>query len=105
MTTAAQMLGDHLARAFQLLGGQPVQFDALGRVRAPFTPEPLPMFKLEIQTENAAFEGPDCAEELARILEKLAKQLRSDGFSGSTILLDINGNRCGEYAFSGEVTQ
>lgn len=85
--------------------GELVQFDALGRMRAPFTLEPLPMFKLEIETGNAAFEGPNCADELARILEKLAQQLRSEGFSGSETLRDINGNRCGAYSFNGEAAQ
>lgn len=104
--TAAQMLGDHLARAFSLLGGQPVQFDALGRVRAPFTPEPLPMFKLEIQTDNAAFgdvaEG-DREREIARILRTIAATLEAEARNPEAaegVARDINGNRVGAWSIS-----
>lgn len=76
-----------------------VQFDALGRILAPFTPEPLPMFKLEIQTDNAAFEGDACGDELATILERIAGQLR-EGYTSSPVVQDSNGNRVGAWSIS-----
>lgn len=51
------------------------------------------MFKLEIDTNNAAFE--DNAYELEEILEKLAGTLRTGLLSG--ILLDSNGNLVGKF--------
>lgn len=78
-----------------------VQFDALGRILAPFTPEPLPMFKLEIQTDNASFHEDEDAmgDELARILDHIAGQLR-EGYTSNPALTDSNGNRVGAWSIS-----
>lgn len=59
------------------------------------------VFRLIIETENAAFEDAP-ASEIARILRKLADKLECDGCPDEDDifrLFDINGNRCGE-AFS-----
>jgi hypothetical protein len=51
--------------------------------------------KIEIDLENAAFEG-DCRDlEISRILIALAQNLADCG-----ILRDINGNSCGAYTIS-----
>lgn len=52
-------------------------------------------FKLEIATDNAAFEGEDRNYEIARILRGIADGLEQGKESG--IARDINGNRVGEY--------
>ncbi len=52
------------------------------------------MFRLEIETDNAAFED-NYREEVARILEDTARKLR-DGREGG-YCYDINGNRIGEF--------
>lgn len=80
--------------------GELVQFDALGRMRAPFTLEPLPMFKLEIETGNAAFDDAPLLE-VARILRKLADEAeQSDGADhGGGVIRDANGNRVGKWSF------
>lgn len=52
------------------------------------------MFRLEIKTDNAAFEGNSYHLEIARILGKVAKNLE-DGKVNS-LLFDENGNRVGE---------
>lgn len=58
------------------------------------------MFKLEIATDNAAFEGHP-GHELARILHKLADHL-DDGTSadGTRKLYDVNGNHVGSYTLT-----
>lgn len=78
-----------------------VRFDALGRILAPFTPEPLPMFKLEIDTGNAAFdiEENGLHGEAARILRQLAAELVNNGGT-SGALFDVNGNRVGAWSLS-----
>lgn len=53
------------------------------------------MLKLFIETENAAF-GDDPGPELARILEKLAKEIRENGPHHYRTLHDYNGNKVGE---------
>ena len=57
------------------------------------------MFKLHIETGNAAFEGQPTAE-IARILRSLASKLETevDG-SGAGVLHDHNGNRVGTWDF------
>jgi hypothetical protein len=54
------------------------------------------MFKLEIKTENSAFDG-NCNEEIARILRNLADSLVNDepGNYYEYTLKDINGNTVG----------
>jgi hypothetical protein len=57
------------------------------------------MIRIEIETENAAFEGSACPE-VARILEMLAKCIgdeydRLTEFDGMA-LLDFNGNTVGK---------
>lgn len=57
-----------------------------------------PMFKIEIETTNAAFgEEPDEATlEVARILEKLVQSLRFNPLLATArSLYDHNGNRVG----------
>lgn len=53
------------------------------------------MFKLEIDTGNAAFDGGACRDEVARILRKVADQI--EGQYNAAIVQDINGNNCGAY--------
>lgn len=53
------------------------------------------MFKLAIETSNAAFEG-DPAEECARILRALADALEFGHRTGGP-LFDVNGNRVGTF--------
>jgi hypothetical protein len=53
------------------------------------------MFVINIKTDNAAFEGEWCCQEIARILEKLAKELKEESSFDSSTLMDINGNRVG----------
>ena len=52
------------------------------------------MFKLEIDTDNAAFEDPS---EVPRMLREAAKKIEAGTMSGK--LRDINGNTCGEWKF------
>ena len=54
------------------------------------------MFKLEIDTGNAAFDGGACREEVARILREAADQVET-GVSNQSGIYDINGNRCGSF--------
>jgi len=60
------------------------------------------MFKLKIDTKNAAFCGPDGedyrGEEIVRILEDLIRQLKWGNEYG--ILHDINGNSVGEFTLT-----
>ncbi len=65
------------------------------------------MLTLNIDTENAAFDGRDAEAELARILRKLADQIETgltdidDGErSGTGFVYDINGNKTGTWAAS-----
>jgi hypothetical protein len=64
----------------------------------PLTESEFNEFSLTIKGGNAAFEGSG-AEEVARILEKLAKSIRRDddvdGFDGQK-LVDYNGNSVGK---------
>lgn len=54
-------------------------------------------FKLEIKTNNAAFEDAPQAE-LARILRDVANTLENDP-SHSGTMRDINGNRVGHWSW------
>lgn len=54
-------------------------------------------FLLEIFLENSAFEDP--AQEVARILEEKAEQLRNSGRLKSSRILDVNGNTVGSAGF------
>lgn len=61
------------------------------------------MFKLEIETGNAAFDDTP-ASELARILRDLAGELECEGIprrGDSFTLRDVNGNRVGRAWISG----
>ena len=53
-------------------------------------------FKVEIRTDNAAFE-PEWAlrGEIARILRELAQRVYDQGAEHGFVLVDINGNSCG----------
>lgn len=57
------------------------------------------MFELRMNTDNAAFEGQECAGEIARILRDLAARIEHEGFSCSDYLRDINGNLVGHAAW------
>lgn len=54
------------------------------------------MFKLEITTDNAAFED-DEGSEVARILSALAERLAAGSERGGG-LYDLNGNRVGQWS-------
>lgn len=59
------------------------------------------MFKLEIDTGNAAFDNDgegDCHGEVARILRDLADKI--EGGHGHGNLHDINGNRVGNFTLT-----
>ena len=53
------------------------------------------MITIEISTSNAAFDGDNKADEIARILHDLADRF-DEGDTDLTIL-DINGNKVGQY--------
>ena len=52
-------------------------------------------FKLEIDTENAAFEGDNLRGELVRILRAVARRIELHDDRGN--VNDINGNRVGSF--------
>lgn len=62
------------------------------------------MFKLEIETDNAAFCDPDTGNEdefwegieINRLLEKVQIEIE-EGYTSGTII-DINGNRVGKWS-------
>lgn len=54
------------------------------------------MFKLEISTASDAFDGPDRAHEIARILRDVADAVSQSSQANGTIR-DINGNRVGAW--------
>ena len=60
------------------------------------------MLTITIKTENAAFEEPGKAAEVARILRKYADQIEGDGDVGEWALADYNGNRVGFASVDGE---
>ena len=53
------------------------------------------MFKIEIETGNAAFEDDNRNYELARILRQIAERLENGENAGR--VLDINGNKVGSF--------
>jgi hypothetical protein len=53
------------------------------------------MFKVELKTENAAFDGDDLGPEVARLL-RLTAELFEEGYRGA-VLFDKNGNRVGYF--------
>jgi hypothetical protein len=58
------------------------------------------MFKLELKTDNAAFQGGNLYSELSRILLDLAANIaiREIGETGrASILRDVNGNKVGTW--------
>ena len=52
------------------------------------------MYKIIIDTENAAFDGKDADIEIARILRELAEDVEQGGVENIT-LRDVNGNSIG----------
>jgi hypothetical protein len=56
------------------------------------------MFRLEIETSNAAFED-GAATETARILRAVAKRIEQGDLAGEA--WDSNGNRVGTYELNG----
>ena len=56
------------------------------------------IFKLEIATDNAAFDGPDTRDhEVARILTEVSSKLKQGYDHGRCI--DFNGNVVGEFHY------
>jgi hypothetical protein len=51
------------------------------------------MIRIEINTDNAAFEGDDERLVVARILRDLADKIEQ--YHNPEVLMDLNGNRCG----------
>ena len=60
------------------------------------------MFRLEIETENEAFQDENKAPEVARILEELAKRIAtiSDTHREAGPVFDVNGKHVGAYGFT-----
>ncbi len=60
---------------------------------------------IEINADNAAFEGADCGPELARILATLARRLKDLDAEGvadaDERLRDLNGNTVGHFIVTG----
>lgn len=54
------------------------------------------MFKLNFETDNAAFDGAHIAES-ARILREIADKMESGAQVGGGPIRDINGNRVGHW--------
>lgn len=57
-------------------------------------------FRVEIETDSAAFDDDGAGHEVARILRKLAERIENG--HTSAILRDVNGNRVGFATFSEE---
>lgn len=57
------------------------------------------MFKLIINTNNAAFEGEDRGFEICRILKKVIDRIQISGETEGRVR-DINGNPVGEFNIS-----
>jgi hypothetical protein len=55
------------------------------------------MFRLEMKTDNAAFEEWAAPMEIARILRDVANRLEDDQLIGPC--RDINGNNVGQYRY------
>lgn len=53
--------------------------------------------KIELKTDNAAFDGDDCDIEIARILHQLATNIEKGNRPNS--LYDINGNKVGRVVY------
>ena len=53
------------------------------------------MFKLEINTGNAAFDGDNKEYEICRILESISRKIEDGQTYGK--LIDINGNNVGKW--------
>ncbi len=59
------------------------------------------MLKIEFETDNAAFEGDMCTEEVAAILRKIADRLESRGSADDCgTVTDSNGNTVGTWECS-----
>jgi len=54
------------------------------------------MFRLEVETDNAAFETYPTSE-LARILRGVATKLEQGALEGA--VMDLNGNKVGAYSY------
>ena len=57
------------------------------------------MLKINIRTDNAAFEEDEGATECARILRDIASKLERGVWMDSNRLIDFNGNTVGEWTF------
>ena len=67
------------------------------------------MFKIEFETDNAAFEN--CSFEVARILTNIAQRIESGQFDGELLdgslnmpVIDYNGNKVGRVTANAEDT-
>jgi hypothetical protein len=54
-------------------------------------------FNLKFSVDNAAFEGDNRAYEIGRILRHLATKLEDGCTPRNNSILDLNGNRIGEW--------
>lgn len=57
-------------------------------------------FKLEINCDNAAFEGEELYDQVAQCLLDAANAVQDYAKEGN--LTDLNGNHVGQYAFKGK---
>jgi len=57
-------------------------------------------FKLNIKTDNAAFDGDNRDAEVVRILREIAANIEQGREAG--VVRDINGNRVGTYGHMGD---
>jgi len=58
------------------------------------------MLKIEIDTDNAAFDYPDGNNEIKRIFKNIIKQMEND--KNSSFIFDSNGNVVGKWEFNSE---
>lgn len=56
------------------------------------------MFKLTMDTDNAAFEDGYKTEEIARILRRIAENVENGETDNSGVAMDINGNIVGGWS-------
>jgi len=62
----------------------------------------MSVFKVEINTDNAAFENDNCLPEVVRILRQLADKIEKHRFLDGHYLRDVNGNTVGSTSWDAE---
>ena len=55
----------------------------------------MSVYRIEIKTDNAAFEPPDTDAEVVRILRHLCERIERDDLESEKVLRDYNGNTVG----------